>query len=126
VPSGTPECSSKSCASRRTAPSPVPGVPPVEKPSPMQRATSAMPGPSSIDTTSTWPGRGAISRRPRWACRTRLVPSSVTTSASRPAAVSSSPQSAASKAACRRASPTRVASSMGKAAWKPPAIISIA
>ncbi len=60
---------SKSCASRRTAPRPVPGVPPVEKPSPMERSMSAMPGPSSMARTSRDRApsspTASIRRRPR-------------------------------------------------------------
>ena len=73
VPSPGAEWISNSVASRRTAPRPVPGVPEVEYPSVMQRATSAMPGPRSMASSSTQRRRrrpaseSAARRRPRGA-----------------------------------------------------------
>src|SRR6187399_1263251 len=106
---------------RRTAPSPVPGVPALEKPSRRQRCTSAMPGPRSTASSSTSQPRGernvCRNSRPCSPYFARLPASSVATRATSARRTSGRSAACASRAAVRRASPTWLGSATATLTW---------
>ena len=121
------ETTKKSSATLEMAPRPVPGEPePVLTPSCMAVAMSSMPGPRSTQmiSMSCMGGRAAIQISASRACRTRLVASSVATSAERPMSSSPQPMSEASATTWRLTSPTRLASPIGNERWVQPRITS--